>query len=203
MAFLFLDIPLEEIDVNVHPAKTEVRFRRTEAVKEVIAEAVRNALAKAGIVAGAGAEQELAPNGPETTQTAPAAAEPVVFEQHAIEFKAPEQQDDMISGLPRKPHAEHGHAGASETGFSAEAAPDTAGLEPEIFSSDFEDSARNRAEQDTSETGDLARAANAADASGPGYAILPPVNSAEKVVKTAEVESCFVFENTADRAASR
>src|SRR6185437_4393228 len=46
VAFLFLDIPLEEIDVNVHPAKTEIRFRRGEAVKEVIAEAVRNALAK-------------------------------------------------------------------------------------------------------------------------------------------------------------
>jgi DNA mismatch repair protein MutL len=51
VAFLFVDVPLEEIDVNVHPAKTEVRFRRTEAVKEAIAEAVRNALASAGIVA--------------------------------------------------------------------------------------------------------------------------------------------------------
>ena len=51
VAFLFVDVPLEEIDVNVHPAKTEVRFRRTEAVKEAIAEAVRNALATAGIVA--------------------------------------------------------------------------------------------------------------------------------------------------------
>jgi DNA mismatch repair protein MutL len=50
VAFLFVDIPLEEIDVNVHPAKTEVRFRRTEAVKESIAEAVRNALASAGII---------------------------------------------------------------------------------------------------------------------------------------------------------
>ena len=41
VAFLFLDIPLEEIDVNVHPAKTEIRFRRGEAVKDVIVEAVR------------------------------------------------------------------------------------------------------------------------------------------------------------------
>ena len=46
VAFLFLEIPLEEIDVNVHPAKTEVRFRRGEAVKDVIAEAVREALAQ-------------------------------------------------------------------------------------------------------------------------------------------------------------
>jgi len=51
VAFLFLEIPVEEVDVNVHPAKTEVRFRRTEAVKDVIAEAVREALTKGGIVA--------------------------------------------------------------------------------------------------------------------------------------------------------
>jgi len=49
VAFLFLDVPLEEIDVNVHPAKTEVRFRRAETVKETIAEAVRSSLASVGI----------------------------------------------------------------------------------------------------------------------------------------------------------
>ena len=50
MAFLFLEIPFEELDVNVHPSKTEVRFRRSEAVKETISEAIRGALASAGII---------------------------------------------------------------------------------------------------------------------------------------------------------
>src|SRR5690606_7017911 len=49
VAFLFLDIPLEEIVFNVHPASTEIPSRRSEAVKDVIAEAVRETLAKAGI----------------------------------------------------------------------------------------------------------------------------------------------------------
>lgn len=50
VALLFLEVPLEEVDVNVHPQKTEVRFRRAEAVKDAVSEAVRTALSGAGFV---------------------------------------------------------------------------------------------------------------------------------------------------------
>src|SRR4029079_9690660 len=67
VAFLFVDIPLEEIDVNVHPYKTKIRCRRTGAVKGVIAEAVRNSLASAVIVSETAApvvpiQESTAPN---------------------------------------------------------------------------------------------------------------------------------------------
>jgi DNA mismatch repair protein MutL len=47
-ALLFIETPLEEVDVNVHPAKTEVRFRRQAAVADAVREAVKSALASTG-----------------------------------------------------------------------------------------------------------------------------------------------------------
>jgi DNA mismatch repair protein MutL len=52
VVLLFLEMPPEEVDVNVHPAKTEVRFRQQSLVHDFVRDSLRTALIKARPAAG-------------------------------------------------------------------------------------------------------------------------------------------------------
>jgi DNA mismatch repair protein MutL len=103
-ALLFLEVEAEDVDVNVHPAKTEVRFRRASAVAESVREAVRAALASNGFLRAD--ESAGAPFGAGGFD----GAEPVAFdeESHAPDA-APSSNVGARGGEPFA-HAEESNA---------------------------------------------------------------------------------------------
>jgi DNA mismatch repair protein MutL len=66
VVLLFLELPPEEVDVNVHPAKTEVRFRQQSLVHDFVRDSLRTALIKArpatGFLAAIDAQPSASPS---------------------------------------------------------------------------------------------------------------------------------------------
>jgi DNA mismatch repair protein MutL len=181
VAFLFVDVPVEEVDVNVHPAKTEVRFRRNEAVKDVIAEAIRGSLARAGIIP----EVVAADGGSDEAVSSLRFVAPAVVETEETQISIGFHSQDAPGSVEEPSTA--GVISVSE-GDAADIPPvpqwngtdllPANGFSAPDLSADFETSAQIRS---SGENGSV---------EVPGFAIeMPPVNSAARLVRAVEVEN--------------
>src|SRR6202049_1189402 len=85
---LFLDLPAEEVDVNVHPAKIEVRFRHPQFVHDFTRDSIRQALSRARPI-------------PSFAGIAPAAAGPGEHDNGAAAIGAAAGASQSSTGLPR------------------------------------------------------------------------------------------------------
>lgn len=86
---LFLDIPPEEVDVNVHPAKTEVRFRDPAFIRGFLVGALRHALEGAGQKSAQPPSASAMDNWQVEPVAAPSPAAPALGSLFAREYSAP------------------------------------------------------------------------------------------------------------------
>ncbi len=166
IGFLFLEIPLEEVDVNVHPAKTEVRFRRAEAIKDVIAEAVKNALTSANLFSDRAVFQSSISGEQSAVSSQRSAFQLPKPEQPRIEFAIESLQPEV----------------QSQKSFEQEA------FEIDLDTPIFEKVAESRIEFIENQSPIIESQTRNPQSSIRNYAVLPPIDSAVKATKSVDVE---------------
>ena len=100
-AILMLTLPADMVDVNVHPAKTEIRFARESDVFDAVYRSVRDALATPGSGECRFSLEKTAP----AKSAAPVAPKPTAPRQHFATVSAAEYRamQNLTAAVPARP----------------------------------------------------------------------------------------------------
>ena len=100
-AILFLNLPPNQVDVNVHPTKREVRFRDNGAVRQAVALAIETAL-RNGLASRSPATPQQ--NEPKPVAAQPITAQPVVPQRATPPLAVPDAPPDPVPHQTVTPH---------------------------------------------------------------------------------------------------
>src|SRR3546814_2800935 len=102
---LFVELPPAEVDVNVHPAKTEVRFREPAMIRGMIVSGLKRALDEAGFRSVQRPSAEALGNWQQEPISSPT---PIRSEEHTSELQSLMRISYAVFCLKKKKKTKHG-----------------------------------------------------------------------------------------------